>query len=70
MIRLIHSVEYYDPEINIWKLVKRLRSPRLGCAMTSFHNKLFIVGGYCNLKSKPTLSNVTVYDANEKMFVS
>jgi hypothetical protein len=70
MIRLIRSVEYFDPDTNVWKVAKRLRSPRLGCAVTSFRNKLFIMGGYCNLKSKSILSNVTVYDSNKKMFVT
>ncbi|CAF0795592.1 unnamed protein product [Rotaria sordida] len=65
----IHSVEYYDPETNIWKLAKRLRSSRLGCSVSSFHNKLFIVGGYGNVKSKPTLSNVTVYDSEKKIWL-
>ncbi len=70
MIRPIRSVEYYDPEVNAWKLAKRLRSPRLGCVVSSFHKKLFIIGGYCNLKSKPTLSNVTIYDSEKKTFVT
>ncbi|CAF2636570.1 unnamed protein product [Rotaria sp. Silwood2] len=65
----IRSVEYYDPETNIWKLAKRLRSPRLGCSVSSFHNKLFIVGGYGNEKSKPTLSNVTIYDSEKKIWL-
>ncbi|CAF4595487.1 unnamed protein product [Rotaria sp. Silwood1] len=65
----IRSVEYYDPETNIWTLAKHLRSPRLGCSVSSFHNKLFIIGGYGTTKSKPTLSNVIVYDSEKKTWL-
>ncbi|CAF4249308.1 unnamed protein product [Rotaria socialis] len=47
----IRAIEYYDPKPNVWKLAKHLRSGRLGCAVVSFDNKLFPVGGYDDIKS-------------------
>ncbi|CAF3974051.1 unnamed protein product, partial [Rotaria magnacalcarata] len=64
-LKPIRSIEYYDPKTNVWKLAKRLRSGRLDCAVVSFDNKNFLVGGYDDTKS--TLSYPIAYDSERKI---
>ncbi|XP_077301682.1 kelch-like protein 38 [Arctopsyche grandis] len=66
-IRLLHSMESYDPVANVWTTFSNLPSPRSGAGLIFFQNKLFLIGGsgkYSNL------DDVWEYDASAETWIN
>ena len=61
---LIGSIEFYEPESNVWTTLKKLKLPRKNLFLNSLDGKLFMIGGDCGNNS--ILKNVTCYDLENK----
>ena len=64
---VVSTVEWYDPDINQWKLGAPLNQPRKRLSVVSHDGKVYAIGGHDGMK---TLCSVELYDQNTKCWTT